>query len=87
MKRRDILRALGATGAGLVFKGCASQPATTNTLTDADVERMLRTMTAFEPAPGQAASVREALVRMRFEGTVDPKIQPSLGFDVEVDVE
>ena len=87
MKRRDVLRAVAATSAGLVFEGCAPEPASTNTLTDADVERMLRTMTPFKPAPGQAASVREALARMRFEGTVDPKIQPSLGFDVEVDVE
>jgi len=87
MKRRDVLRSLAVTGAGLALEGCTQQPATTGTLTDADVERMLRTMTGFEPKPGQAAPVREMLASMRFKGTVDPRIQPSLVFDPEVDVE
>lgn len=87
MKRRDVLRSLAATGTGMALGGCTPKPAAIGTVTDGDVERMLRTMRGVELTPGQAAPVREMLLTMRYKGTVDPRVQPSLVFDPEVDIE
>ena len=85
MERRDILRSIAATSAGLVFDGVP--PLAEEALTDADVDRMIRTMAGAAPPPGQLAAVRELLVSMRFKGTAAPPVQPSLVFDPEVDRE
>ena len=87
MKRRDVLRWLTGSGAALSLDGCLHPPAGRGALTDSDIERAAISMAGIALKPGQAAGVREILGTMRFKGNVDPAVQPSLGFDPEVDVE
>jgi hypothetical protein len=48
------------------------------------IEQMLRHQ-GMEPLPGEAARVREMLLVTRFGGSVDPRIDPAVRFDPEVD--
>ena len=86
MERRDMLRALAATSAALALDGSIEAQAP-EALTDADVDRMIRLLAGVAPPPGQVAAAREMFIAMRFKGTVDPPVQPSLVFDPEVDLE
>jgi hypothetical protein len=87
MNRRDALRSLAGTGAALTLEGCTKAPAQPGPPTDDDIERVALALTGVGLKPGQAAGVREMLRTMRFNGTVDPAVQPSLIFDPEVDIE
>jgi hypothetical protein len=87
MRRRDVLRSLAGTGAALSIGGCTRTPDQPGALTDADLERMAAALTGISLREGQAAGVRQALATMRFKGTVDRAVQPSLVFDPEVDLE
>jgi hypothetical protein len=87
MERRDALRSLAATGAALVLPGCRKPAASAAVVTDADVDRMIRTLSGVDPASGDLAPTRALLASFRFKGTVEPGVQPALAFDPEVDLE
>ena len=78
---------MAAMGAAFSFDGCSRHSPAPGPLTNAEVERMATVMTGVTLKPPQVAGVREMLATMRFKGSVDPSIQPSLLFDPEVDVE
>jgi len=86
MDRRTALLSLTAGGI-LSLGGCVPQPETDSGLTDLEIDRVTRYLTGVTLAPGQAASVRDMLERMRFTGTTDRAVHPALTFDPEVDGE
>ena len=86
MERREVLLALAGAGATLALEGCNNSSSGSNELTDADFERLLRLMAGVELKPGQAAEARKILATIRFKGSIDPRVQPSMVFDPEVDL-
>jgi hypothetical protein len=55
-------------------------------LSEAQVEALLRSLAEVEPTPGEPAHVRAFLEELRFRTETDPRIQPALGFDPEVEL-
>jgi len=87
MHRRDALRSLLGTSAAFTLSSCTRTSNVTDGLSDADIGKIALALTGITLKPGQAAGVRELLLAMRFKRTVDSRVQPSLVFDPEVDVE
>ena len=87
MNRRDLIRYV--TFAAGTFSGDGCSQLTTRSTSTADDAFVLRTreITGVTLKPDQVAPIREMLARMRFQGHVDPDVQPSLVFDPEVNVE
>lgn len=82
MKRRDILRSLtgtlafGATAAAQTRGGVALSPTA--------VEELMRAHD-LEPMPGEPMQVRALLLSTRFRSVPDPRIEPALRLDPELD--
>jgi hypothetical protein len=84
MNRRDALSVLAASGAALSPPLVACLEAQ-----EASPEAMawlLRTIAGVEPLPGEAGAVRNALLSFRVEIPSDPRVQPALDFNPEVEV-
>lgn len=83
MKRRDVLRSLAGGVAGAA--GVASaQMRTTDLLSPAAVEELMRAH-GLEPMPGEASGVRALLLSTRTSASPDPRIEPVIRLDPELD--
>ena len=82
MKRRDVLRSLaGVAGAAGV---AAAQPRGNPLLSPDAVEELMRAH-GLEPMPGEPAQVRMFLLSTRMRSTPDPRIEPVIRLDPELD--
>jgi hypothetical protein len=84
MKRRDTFAALGLAGLGSILPELAAAAAA-GELTEDQVAALLRQVAGVEARPGEAARVRDALKEARATAETDPRVQPALGFDPEVE--
>ena len=82
MKRRDVLRSLvGVAGVG----GVASpQTVPTAALSPAAVEELMRAH-GLDPLPGEPAQIRALLMSTPLRSIPDPRLEPALRFDPELD--
>lgn len=88
MKRRDLLRALvGVTSVGSVasaLTGPTGQTRQTGALSPAAVEELMRAH-GLDPQPGEPAQVRALLLSTRLRSIPDPRIEPAIRFEPELD--
>jgi hypothetical protein len=84
MKRRESFAVLGLAGIGSILPELAAAPEAGG-LNDEQVAALLRHVAGVEPRPGEAARVREALAGTKATAETDPRVQPALGFDPEVE--
>jgi hypothetical protein len=82
MKRRESFAVLGLAGIGSILPELAAEAGGLN---DEQVAALLRHVAGVEPRPGEAARVREALAGTKATAETDPRVQPALGFDPEVE--
>ena len=79
MKRRDVLRSLlGVAGVGIAL------PSEVVALSPAAVDELMRAR-GLEPRPGEAAQVLAFLLSVRPRRLPDPRIEPAIRMDPEVD--
>jgi hypothetical protein len=82
VKRRDVLSAIAGIGSISVTVGLASaQPLA---LSIAAVEELLRAH-GLDPLPGEPAQVRAMLLSTRLRSMPDPRIEPAIRLDPELD--
>jgi len=91
MKRRDVLRSLfgvasvsGVASAHTGQTGRTSTTGMTGTLSPAAVEELMRAH-GLEPQPGEPAQVRALLLSTRLRSIPDPRIEPAIRLDPELD--
>ena len=82
MKRRDVLRSL--VGVAWVGGVASAQPGQTGALSPAAVEELMRGH-GLEPQPGEPAQVRALLLSTRLRSIPDPRIEPAIRLDPELD--
>ena len=79
MKRRDVL---------LTFAGAAgiasAQPRSPRALSTGAVEELMRAH-GLDPLPGEPARVRAMLMSTRLRSVPDPRIEPAIRLDPELD--
>ena len=79
LKRRDVLRSLvGVAGVGIAL------PSEAQALSPAAVEELMRAH-GLEPRPGEGAMVLAFLLSVRPRTLPDPRIEPAIRMDPEVD--
>ena len=79
LKRREVLRSLiGVAGVGIAL------PSEAQALSPAAVEELMRTH-GLEPRPGEAAQVLAFLLSVRPRTLPDPRIEPAIRMDPEVE--
>ncbi len=82
MKRRDVLRSLfGVASVGGV---ASAQTGQTGALSPAAVEELMRAH-GLDPQPGDPAQVRALLLSTRLRSIPDPRIEPAIRLDPELD--
>ncbi len=82
MKRRDVLRSLfGVASVGGV---ASAQPGQRGALSPAAVEELMRAH-GLDPQPGEPARVRALLLSTRLRSIPDPRIEPAIRLDPELD--
>lgn len=81
MKRRQALTSMLAVATGA---GASTPSAEAQGFSLEAVEQMLRHQ-GMKPLPGEAARVRAVLLATRFVGSADPRIDPAVRFDPEID--
>lgn len=85
MKRRDVLRSLfGVASAGGVASAQTGQTGQTGALSPAAVEELMRAH-GLDPQPGEPARVRALLLSTRLRSIPDPRIEPAIRLDPELD--
>ncbi len=82
MKRRDVLRSLVgvASLSGVASAETQGKPV----FSPAAVEELMRAH-GLEPQPGEAAQVRALLLSTRLRSIPDPRIEPAIRLDPELD--
>ena len=92
MKRREMLATLAAGSAGTLLEACGPPSASTPGVTAKEIQTMSKAMTGSDCPVKDAEKIRANLHSYRFAnepsqpGDVDPRIQPALMFDPEVDL-
>lgn len=81
MNRRALLSQLLAAGVSPALVSRLEA----QTASPADLDEVFRTLVRAEPLPGESRIVFQALDVIRKEIESDPRVQPALGFDPEVD--
>ena len=87
MKRRDVLRSLvGVASVGGIASGEAGQAGQAGqaALSPAAVEELMRAH-GLDPRPGEPAQVRALLLSTRLSSNPDPRIEPAIRLDPELD--
>ena len=88
MKRRELLRSLvGVASVGSVASaqaGQVGQAGQAGTLSPAAVEELMRAH-GLDPQPGEPAQVRALLLSTRLRSIPDPRIEPAIRLDPELD--
>jgi hypothetical protein len=85
MNRREAFLAVGA-GAALVLPRELLDAAQAGDLSADQVEALLRSIVGIEALPGEAERIKKALLESRATRETDPRLQPALAFDPEVEV-
>ena len=84
MKRRDVLRSfVGVASVGGIASGQAGQAGQAS-LSPAAVEELMRAH-GLDPRPGEPAQVRALLLSTRLSSNPDPRIEPAIRLDPELD--
>ncbi len=84
MKRRDVLRSfVGVASVGGIASGQAGQAGQAS-LSPAAVEELMRAH-GLDPLPGEPAQVRALLLSTRLRSIPDPRIEPAIRLDPELD--
>jgi len=81
VKRRDVLLSLVGVASGAA---AAPTPPIQTVLSPAAVEELMRAH-GLDPMPGEPAQVRALLLSTRLSSNPDPRIEPSLRLDPELD--
>ena len=84
MKRREALVSIALSGTTILLPGCAPSPAPADTLSERDIQALLR-LQGVTLEPGEGAHVLTSFMSSRFTTAVDPTVQPQSDFDPEVD--
>ena len=85
MKRRDVLRSLfGVASVGGVAAAQTRGSGRTGALSPAAVEELMRAH-GLDPLPGEPAQVRALLLSTRLGSIPDPRIEPAIRLDPELD--
>ena len=85
MKRRDVLRSLfGVASVGGVASAQTRGTGRTGALSPAAVEELMRAH-GLDPLPGEPAQVRALLLSTRLGSIPDPRIEPAIRLDPELD--
>jgi hypothetical protein len=84
MERREALLSLAAA-IGVAATPELVEALQRRELSEEEAEALLRAVAKVEPRPGEANQVRARLSGMRFETRTDPRVQPALGFNPEVE--
>ena len=88
MKRRDVLLSLvGVASAGGVASAQrrgTGRTGVTGALSPPAVEELMRAH-GLDPQPGEPAQVRTLLLSTRLRSIPDPRIEPAIRFDPELD--
>ncbi len=85
MKRRDVLRSLfGVASVGGVASAQTGLTGQTGALSPAAVEELMRAH-GLDPQPGEPARVRALLLSTRLRSIPDPRIEPAIRLDPELD--
>ncbi len=85
MKRRDALLLLSTSAACAVTLSLVSADEA-ESLTDAEFETLLRDLLEIEPLPGEAARIRAAYIAAGIISDNEPRVQPALAYDPEVEL-
>jgi hypothetical protein len=86
MKRREAFMALGCAGVSWAVRAALAAAPPGQELTEEEVAALLRSVARVEPRPGEAALIRQALSEPSPTGGTDPRVQPALVFDPEVEL-
>lgn len=82
MKRREAIASLvAAVGAASGVEALPAQPG------ELGIDGLLRELVGVSPLPGEARAARQFLLSLRSRSRSDPREQPALSFDPEVDFE
>ena len=85
MKRRDALL-LFSTGAACAVPLSLVSADEAKSLTDSEFETLLHELLKVELLPGEAARIRAAYIAAGIIGNNEPRVQPSLAYDPEVEL-
>lgn len=84
MKRRDVLRSLAAVAGAATATHVEAQVGVASALSPSAVEELMRAH-GLEPLPGEAIQIRSFLMSTRSRALPDPRIEPAIRLEPDVD--